>query len=295
MESQNWIGLGSETYPFTGEFDGNGHIISNFNISKAETSKDIDGFFTVTDGAIIKNLGLKNVIIYRDYSNQYDEKKVGGLVGLAKNTSIYNCFVDGYLYIQTNANAFSSKIYLGGIVGDGTMTTYLYNCYTSGTIEIDNKSTHSQSVGYAAGLIAYCGYIYNSFSTADIECKALTSYAFGLGYYSHCENSFATGDVISNSTTGNAYVGNTNYSPMDSYNVNLFAAMSQKIEAQSSSGSKYTYNKGTEKVLVTFYDEEFILETIGFNKYISEKDLEENINNVWVFPENNYPKLYWES
>jgi hypothetical protein len=87
---------------FTGVFDGDGHTISNFSYSSADT--DYVGLFGYVKGAEIKDLGLidPNIdALERDY--------VGSLVGLLENGAITGCYVKG--------GSIVGNRYVGGLVG----------------------------------------------------------------------------------------------------------------------------------------------------------------------------------
>jgi hypothetical protein len=65
--------IGNSTTPFTGSFDGNGHVISNLTIA---TSTDYIGLFGyVGSGGQIRNLGVENVNMTGYVNSCY----VGGL------------------------------------------------------------------------------------------------------------------------------------------------------------------------------------------------------------------------
>jgi len=74
--SYNIIGK-STSSPFTGTFDGNGHVISNLSYTTTEVV-DYVGLFGVTNNAAILNLALEKVL----FSTQTG--LVGGLVGLIR-------------------------------------------------------------------------------------------------------------------------------------------------------------------------------------------------------------------
>lgn len=114
--------LGSDTKMFNGNFNGMGHVISNFTI----TDKEYAGIFAATDvDAEIYDLGVENAVI--------KNKKgavMGGIVGMNSGI-IHNCYFTGEIAVTGTENLFASK--LGGIAG---MTTgVIYNCYNRGTIE----------------------------------------------------------------------------------------------------------------------------------------------------------------
>ena len=133
--------IGTEAYPFTGVFDGNGHTISNLNIDFSNTAKDYVvpsylGLFGVTNGATIFDLkisGVTNITV----SNSPNILAVGTLVGKAQNTTIENCDINATLNYVDNKNQEGvneenkgiKTINAGGYVGelvDSTIKNSLY-------------------------------------------------------------------------------------------------------------------------------------------------------------------------
>ena len=71
-----WSPIGTEENPFTGRFNGNGHIISNLNIDMEKDFDNIEditiyvGMFGYISNAIIEKIGLENInyqISFEDY------------------------------------------------------------------------------------------------------------------------------------------------------------------------------------------------------------------------------------
>ncbi len=178
--------------PFTGTFDGNGHVIKNITI--AEPTNSYVGFFAyVGEGGVIKDLGIaKACITGSDY--------VGGLVGYNDGGEISRCFITGNVeaigdYLgglvgencsgaitnsYSNMTVVGSCFYNGGFVGQNSGKTIddpgiITNCYSTGAvIASENKGGF---VGYNTG---YCE-IKNSFwdtqrsgQTAGVVTSGLT-------------------------------------------------------------------------------------------------------------------------
>ena len=88
--------------PFSGKFDGGGHVIRNLSITN---SGECAGFFgTLASGALVEYLGLENVSVLG-----YD--KLGGLAGFNMGV-VSQCYVTGK--VETNKSA--SNI-CGGFIG----------------------------------------------------------------------------------------------------------------------------------------------------------------------------------
>ena len=132
---------------FKGTFDGNGKKIHNIYIDKPNTP--YQGFFSYTQNAEIKNLGLVNVTASgRDYT--------GGMIGYAENTKIDNSFIYGGTLFALN--------YCGGLVGYQTSGTksIITACSNSGCKVTGNN--------YVGGLLGFSdhGTVRNSYVVAEI-------------------------------------------------------------------------------------------------------------------------------
>jgi|GEM_PF-5713217 len=162
MQGVAFEGLGSAEAPFTGIFDGKGHSIKN--ISHSASGNKQGALFNATQGATIKNLGLLNVNLT---GGQQD---AAGMVGYAKNTTVDQCYVTGY--VQGNdhvggffGNAISSRIsnsyvegsiittstQVGGIAGVANGLEIL-NCYVTGEVKSQQTSWPCRAAG-AIGML----------------------------------------------------------------------------------------------------------------------------------------------
>ncbi len=79
--SDEWTPIGSPDEPFTGIFDGNGHIIYNLTVTK---KTDHMGFFGAAEGAVVKNVILKNANLVSFFPVVY----------YAKDTEITGCSIN---------------------------------------------------------------------------------------------------------------------------------------------------------------------------------------------------------
>lgn len=105
----------SESTPFTGVFDGNGHSVYNFSIRGK--NREFSGFFGVTRGARVVNLKL-------DYLHKGAGSTVsGGMVGSCIGGSFENCVV----YTTLNPGRCA-----GGFVGKNSGK--IINCLVAGKV-----------------------------------------------------------------------------------------------------------------------------------------------------------------
>lgn len=140
--------------PFTGQLNGQGHIISGLVISRPE-SNDIGLFAVVGEGSRIGNLGLRDVSVT-------GKNGVGGICG-QNFGSLSSCFVQGTL---------TGNAYAGGLIGvhNGDMNT----CYALGVVTGDSR------IGGLVGLNQ--GTVSESFSAAVIKGNSLTGGLVGRNY-----------------------------------------------------------------------------------------------------------------
>lgn len=155
----SWIPIGESNKTFNGYFNGNGNIISGVYIDADES---YIGLFGYVVNAHIENLGIIESYIE-------GSKKVGGIVGYAKNTIINNVFNKA----EVRAESFS-----GGIVGaaDNTSITDVYSIANvmnselyAGAIagELDNSTiSNTYSVGFVESE-AYIDMVVGNYSNMD--------------------------------------------------------------------------------------------------------------------------------
>lgn len=143
------VGTNSGSWaPFTGTFDGQGHVISNLTVNRQSSHER--ALFGIAQFADIRNVGLENVEIAGNGS-------VGGLVGLAITTSISQVYVTGSVvgYNRT-----------GGIVGFAKEGTTVTDSYTAA--EVDS--------------VAYCG-----LTVGSIEQESAILRTYSSGESPECE------------------------------------------------------------------------------------------------------------
>ena len=85
--------------PFTGVFEGGGHVIENLTI--AYETNDYAGLFGIVHNATISKLGVKNV-------NVAGNNFVGGLIGCNLGGKVNSCYVTGKVRGESN---------VGGLIG----------------------------------------------------------------------------------------------------------------------------------------------------------------------------------
>jgi hypothetical protein len=263
----NIIGTFIPPASFTGSFDGDGHVISNFTYNS--TGINYIGLFgsvgQIDAIADIKNLGLKNPQIDTGTGNN-----VGALVGfLFKEGTISNCYVEG--------GTVDGNSVVGGLLGFSSMSSAsVNNCYSSTTV------SGYDGVGGLVGVNNW-GTITNCYSHSDVTGDDI--YIGGLvGYnFDTVINCYATGSVSGSSVVGGLIgynYGGANDSFWDIDTTGQIAGSGGGDPCGIS--AKTTAEMQTES---TFTDAgwDFIGETAN------------GPNDVWEICEGtNYPKLTWQ-
>mgnify|MGYP004491939951 CR=1 FL=1 len=182
----SWTPIGTNSNPFSGTFDGNGHIISNMYVNDNEKT----GIFNFVLYGEIKNLGIENSYILTQSS------LAAGIVGQLKNGEISNCY---------NAATVSGEG-AGGIV-NFTDNSNIKNCYNIGIINGNSKQ-------FSGGIVDYFGnsnnksIIRNVYNTGEVSCK-INAAGIAGGLQGIIENSYnfgaVNGDYCSGGTAGQMF------------------------------------------------------------------------------------------
>jgi filamentous hemagglutinin family protein len=192
--------IGSSDTPFTGTFDGLGHIINQLTINRPALSSV--GLFGNSSGAI-RNVGLVNASVagskYGDPSSPL-EVAVGGLVGVNSGT-ITNSYATG----NVSGDA------VGGLVGLNAGS--INNSYS--TSSVTGSSVTGSKYGIGGGLVGVnFGAVTNSYSTGNVSGDAVGGLVgvniggdhYGIGSNNNTiSNSYATGSVTGSGVTGSKY------------------------------------------------------------------------------------------
>ena len=185
--------IGRATRPFTGSFNGDGHVISNLTIFDTITGTGNFGLFgsfaPETRGDAIRNLGLENAkIIVRG-------TPVGSLVGDVTHGNIFNCYSNNAEIYGFGGSTF------GGLVGrirGGTLSRSWVNCSL-----VSTASTIGALVGAVAALSGVPGIVENCYALGFVRTTA--NFASGLAGSvtagGRIINSYTAATVVSSGTT----------------------------------------------------------------------------------------------
>ena len=280
--------IGTETFPFTGTFDGRNFTISNITFSDA--TMDCVGFFGYTEDASISNLVLKNVSF-----EGYDF--VGGLIGLAGNTSISNSSV-----INTNSHQISGNDFVGGFVG-AMLDSDISNSYATGNVEgID-------SVGGLVGSMTSSS-IHGSYATGNVEGDDVVGGFVGNMDDSLIFDCYATGDADGGNEVG-GFVGTMRSSSSISWSyamgdaegtdpTNVGGFVGLLLSPATVVDSFYVGTPGSTTD-GSFVDSSELMQIDTFkaiNGYVSmDWDISDFLDSTatWYINEGqDYPKFYWQ-
>lgn len=116
-----WMPIGGDGVNFTGLFDGDNKTITGMNVNNLIYG----GLFGYTNGA-----NIKNIIIHEAQINVC--RNAGMIAGMAVDTKIANCIVDGML------DSYNGASYVGGIVGKAIINDGEYiiidNCINNAVV-----------------------------------------------------------------------------------------------------------------------------------------------------------------
>ncbi len=200
-----------DAHPFSGNFDGNGHVISNMNIQGSYVSA---GLFGNVNSSNLDDLDsdstlvtISNVVV-DGAINVTGTERVGGVVGVGGFLILTNCAN------QATITATCDNVFGGGVLGFG-LYVLMDGCVnqTGADISITATSTDAEDITAVAGGITgvvFLGSIYNSANFASVtgsvaEGQPMAGGILGLGLVGTVDNCYNTGAVTaegSNSLAG---------------------------------------------------------------------------------------------
>ena len=208
-DEEGFIPIGYYGNHFTGNYDGQDHIIYGLYINRPHSANQ--GLFGNVNGGEISNLNLVNADITGGYAtgvlvgdNQYSTinncsssgnvnllitsysypqgvAKIGGLIGIDYNSQIYDC--------SSSCNVYGDSD-LGGLIGL-SQVSFIGNCYSTG-----NVAVISETMGMTGGLIGdiHDTVISNCYSTSTVTGWGISGGLVGMNW-GEINNCFSTGNV----------------------------------------------------------------------------------------------------
>ena len=203
MKNVSFKPIGTESKPFGGIFDGNGHEIKNLSLSVSGTmSASYIGLFGCSTGTV-KNLIITDMTVDAHLNN--GKLYVGAIAGMNQGT-ISNCKITAVISGKTTSTVSTKNTdaIVGGVTGENrsTSSSALYgkikNCEFYGSVVSEAVVPESSALGYAyAGGIAGQNNVMN---TAISCCSNYGSVTITAG------NHAMAGGIV-----GDQFFGSTSY------------------------------------------------------------------------------------
>lgn len=221
-----WIPVGTNNKPFTGEINGGGHAINGLKITALQDDLQTYGFIGAAKEGKIYNISFTNInislpsvqstvyvggVIGYNECAALDKVLTSGTISIANHSSSYNSYaggIVGYTLVDDITNCenyanITAKTVAGGIIGYKEATAEL-NCFT------DNKNSGTINANIAGGIIGD-GIICMVSNSVNIGNITGVSYAGGIIGRSDCvvkvDRCKNEGKIVTNSTTPNIYEG----------------------------------------------------------------------------------------
>lgn len=231
LAGHEWSPIGSDSAPFSGNYDGGGHTITGFTLT--EESYDRRGLF----GNIYHNGSVKNLTLVN--ANVCGNKRVGGIVGQiigdssGKNIIVSNCHIQestitgkenvggivGYLWWANVENSTADRdtiltgtTSIGGIVGYALGTSSVSLCGNSAPV------TGTDNVGGVVGYAQQGPAISQCYNKGTITGSNEVGGVCGKGYQSiKFSNCYNVGEIRATSSGFGTYVGGISASNYSNY------------------------------------------------------------------------------
>ncbi len=247
---------------FKGHFDGNGYSIYGLFV---KDTRDNVGFIGSAESAVITNLGIENSYFYTTGNN------VGALVGLFSSTSsnaeIYCCYSrDNFIIANGNAGGFAGQII--SITASSNIT--VTNCYSSDSYI---KITDDLYYGGFSGLISCNGNLTMKYCYTNNEYDSEASNPMS-GMFSGDIIKSDSANIVISSTYCMGWLWDTYYSEDPDYGAPIDTVNIKRVEAENFKSHAYL---------------------TGLSGFVSKEYLKYNKNYVWVFSDDDIPRLYTEN
>ena len=176
--------------PFTGTFDGNGHMIKNYTYNTAKEDLMHAGLFCRTRNAAFKNLTMTNVNIFVKSGGNFAAlaaygqgtvfenitvsgkvsasgaiNSLGGIVGSLNGGSITKCTNKADVTVTGSISAAAA-----GVAGKAGANSILKNCSNSGKVSISGPIEGGRDFR-AAGVTNVAGTVISCKNTGDVSVK----------------------------------------------------------------------------------------------------------------------------
>ncbi len=185
VEEVDWTPIGTNGFPFTGVFDGQGHTITGLYIN---STTEFNALFGVVSGGIdrkaaIKNLGVSGNVTSGAYA--------GGIIAKAENAD--SLLIEG---CHSNVTVTSTGANAAGIVGvcmGDSATLTIKNCFNTGNI---SGGKESAAISGWLGKNALCMNVYNTGLVSGFEDDKHIFARFNSATFMNCATIEGTQDNV---------------------------------------------------------------------------------------------------
>ena len=263
-EVANFPGLGSGARNFTGEFDGQRHILSNLKMNWTDRNEGVGFVNRAANGAKVKNLTIANTCSFKG------QKAVGGIIGgLYGGGDVYidNCGNEGAVE-STGQNA-------GGIVGvcfNGTIL-HLTNVYNIGIITGATAGESGSLSGWMANAVIKNCYSVAGYPTADDTHGFQEGNQFARGSGIQLTNcyDFGTGDWgTNNGDWGSAFGDGRKITDADD-ETEMSRVFAGLFDGDGGNVWRMEYNDWPHPVL---YDTDVVLKENNYNRFVEASNVD---------------------
>ena len=256
----NWTPIGNERFPFTGSFDGMGHVIKG--LKQQQDFEGCAGLFGKVENAYICRIILKEANILANhnafggtgcligwqvggltehcasiggsiYADVGYESGIGGLIGLNQMGMISGCFDDTWVRVEANSCFAKGMNMSGGLVGvnSGYITLSGFagelhgNCIAAGISGFCDKGIIKHC--YSAGIVKAPNYI-DTFAPGGIAHMLTRS-----GRISNCVFDEQTAAIGANVSRGGVLEG---IIPLPKVNIQKGESLLEALRLEKESG-----------------------------------------------------------
>ena len=186
-----WMPIGTTIHPFAGTFDGQGHTISNLNVSiDYAASGGVAGLFgQIAASGIVKDVHVARGTIAISSNNNNFTCYLGSIAGINEGTIV------GCTNTALVTGGFWTDARVGGLVGENNTGGKVQNSYNRGIVYAGNSYLLAGVVGNNKGLIQNC------FMHSDV-IKQSTTNSYPL--YGNNVGGTVTGCFYANGTVNDA-------------------------------------------------------------------------------------------
>lgn len=224
---ENWVPIGNAAispaskvnsievtggYPFSGVFDGGGHVIRNLKLATESTDAEhVYGLFGVVKDAEIRNLQIGDETPAGNSSLTVTTPTsvwAGTLAGVAVDSKISDC--TSYAAVSYDSTtASSSRVFIGGLVGccfSDAAETYLDQLKNYGAISADAHGNTANGLTSAPHIGGVC-----ALTSANSTNKKINHVEYCANYGDIVSNTARTAGIIGAANSYTAFNSCTNY------------------------------------------------------------------------------------